>query len=109
MPWKQETVMSLRKEFVALAHSGALPFSQLCQRFEVSRKTGYKWLSRASVNPAEDFSDRSGGHTTHHAAPRSKSKSRFWRFAANIPPGADARSHACSKRGECHPSRRPAP
>ena len=38
MPWKQETVMSLRKEFVALAHSGALPFSQLCQRFEISRK-----------------------------------------------------------------------
>jgi len=65
MPWKQETCMSLRKEFVSLARSGVLPFSQLCQRFEISRKTGYKWLSRASVNPAEDFSDRS--RRPHHS------------------------------------------
>lgn len=45
--------MSLRSEFVMLARAPGANLSQLCRRFEISRKTGYKWLSR------DDVADRS--------------------------------------------------
>lgn len=51
--------MSLRREFVALAKTEAISFSQLCQRFGISRTTGYKWLGRANANAQETFADRS--------------------------------------------------
>lgn len=51
--------MSLRREFVALAKTEAIPFNQLCQRFGISRPTGYKWLDRARSDPQENFADRS--------------------------------------------------
>ena len=46
MPWRVETVMSQRKEFVALARSEGVSMSELCLRSGISRKTGYKWLRR---------------------------------------------------------------
>jgi transposase InsO family protein len=46
MPWKEIKTVDLRKEFVELAAAGAVSFSELCRRFSISRKTGYKWLSR---------------------------------------------------------------
>ena len=46
MPWRVETVMSQRKEFVALARSEGVIMSELCLRRGISRKTGYKWLRR---------------------------------------------------------------
>jgi len=35
-------MMSQRREFVALVEGGSLPFAELCRRFGISRKTGYK-------------------------------------------------------------------
>jgi transposase InsO family protein len=47
MPGKEVGVMSLKKEFVSLATNGNdCNFSQLCTRFGISRKTGYKWIKR---------------------------------------------------------------
>ena len=34
------------REFVELAEKREMAFSELCARFGVSRKTGYKWLNR---------------------------------------------------------------
>ena len=42
-----------REEFVRLARQPDANVSELCRRFEISRKTGYKWLQR------EDLEDRS--------------------------------------------------
>lgn len=50
---------------VTLAGAAGLSFSQLCARFGISRKTGYKWLARAVS--AEPLSDRS---RRPHASPR---------------------------------------
>jgi len=61
MPWQERNTMSLRHEFVVMAASGAVPVSELCQRFGISRKTGYKWLARyrqAGVSALEDQSRR---------------------------------------------------
>jgi transposase InsO family protein len=53
LPWSQVTVMDQREEFVRLARQPDANVSELCRRFQISRKTGYKWLSR------ESFEDRS--------------------------------------------------
>jgi len=45
MPWKESSVMNLRKEFIDLAKNGG-NISRLCKNFGISRKTGYKWLER---------------------------------------------------------------
>lgn len=47
MPFNNKTVMEQKIEFILLAKkSDGLKFSSLCKRFNISRKTGYKWLNR---------------------------------------------------------------
>jgi len=46
MPWLQVTLMSQRKEFVKLAMVDGANLARLCWGFNISRKTGYKWLAR---------------------------------------------------------------
>jgi transposase InsO family protein len=53
LPWSQLTVKDQREEFVGLARRPDTNISELCRRFGISRKTGYKWLGR------EDLDDRS--------------------------------------------------
>jgi transposase InsO family protein len=51
--------MSLRQEFLALAQNEGLNFSELCRRFAISRKTGYKWRQRYREKGADGLADRS--------------------------------------------------
>lgn len=51
--------MSQRLEFVVLASQSGLAFQELCRRFGVSRKTGYKWLARYRAGGREALVDRS--------------------------------------------------
>jgi len=53
LPWSEVTVRDQRQEFVRLASQADANVSELCRRFGISRKTGYKWLSR------DDLADRS--------------------------------------------------
>ena len=46
MPWKELTTMSLRFEFITFALADDANISELCRRFNISRKTGYKWINR---------------------------------------------------------------
>jgi transposase InsO family protein len=69
MPWKETTTMSLRTEFIHLADNEAANVSQLCQRFGISRKTGYKWLRRYRESGASGLADRS--RRPHHSPGRS--------------------------------------
>lgn len=46
MPWKGETIMSLKEEFIKEALRKEEPFSRLCLRYKITRKTGYRLLSR---------------------------------------------------------------
>jgi transposase InsO family protein len=46
MPWMEMSAMSQRAEFLSLARQQAVPFAELCRRFRISRKTGYKWVAR---------------------------------------------------------------
>jgi transposase-like protein len=59
MPWNPRNTMSLRREFVELALQPGANRRQLCQRFEISPKTGYKWLERFEAHGASGLEDRS--------------------------------------------------
>ncbi len=47
MPWKETDVRRERIAFVVEASSGEVPMADLCRRYGISRKTGYKWLARS--------------------------------------------------------------
>lgn len=47
MSWETKTVMEQREAFVEAAERGEESFAALCRRYQISRKTGYKWLKRA--------------------------------------------------------------
>ena len=51
--------MSLRQEFLALAQNTGVNFSELCRRFGISRKTGYKWRRRYREKGVTGLADRS--------------------------------------------------
>ena len=48
MSWETKTVMEQRAAFVAEAEAHQESFASLCRKYEISRKTGYKWVNRAS-------------------------------------------------------------
>jgi transposase InsO family protein len=50
--------MSLRKEFVKFARAEGANISELCRRYGVSRKTGYKWLQRYAQQGEEGLAER---------------------------------------------------
>jgi transposase InsO family protein len=58
--------MSQRAEFLAFARLPGANITQLCRRFGISRKTGYKWLGR-SQSDLLDLGDRS---RRPHTSPR---------------------------------------
>lgn len=59
MPWKVRCPMSERAEFVSLALVEGANIRELCRRFQVSAKTGYKWLQRHREYGAAGLGDRS--------------------------------------------------
>jgi transposase-like protein len=59
MPWSECDRMSLREEFVMLASREGTEMSELCRRFGVSRKTGYKWRKRYERERRVGLADRS--------------------------------------------------
>lgn len=59
MPWREQTVMSQRVTFCERAGRRGANVSALCREFEISRKTGYKWLGRYRQGGQAGLSDRS--------------------------------------------------
>ena len=46
MPWKETCVMDTRLEFVMRTLAEGTDFGRLCNEYDISRKTGYKWKER---------------------------------------------------------------
>lgn len=59
MPWKVESVMKVREEFVRLACANETNMAELCRRYGISRKTGYKWLKRFKEKGRDALADQS--------------------------------------------------
>ncbi len=58
MPWRENSVMSQRRELVMFALDYA-NISFLSRRYNISRKTAYKWITRYIQEGEEGLSDRS--------------------------------------------------
>ncbi len=71
MPWSATSPMSERSRFVALHQEGLYSMSELCARFGISRKSGYKWLGRFHAQGLEGLADQSRAPQTcpHRMAP----------------------------------------
>lgn len=59
MPWKEFSKVDSRRLFISAVESDMWSFSQLCRRFGISRKTGYKWLHRFRLEGDKGLYDRS--------------------------------------------------
>ena len=64
MPWRTESVMDQRVEFVIRARRQEETITALCREFEISRPTGYLWLQRHQQAGVMGLCDRS--HAPRH-------------------------------------------
>lgn len=72
MPWSEVTRMDERVRFVGDRHSGLYMFTELCERYGISRKTGYKWIQRYREQGVDGLKDRSrAAHRCPHRTPSS--------------------------------------
>jgi putative transposase len=65
MPWRESCPMDERVSFIADHRSGLWTMTELCERYEVSRKTGYKWLDRYRSEGAAGLMERSHAPRVH--------------------------------------------
>jgi transposase InsO family protein len=59
MPWQECDRVTERVEFLELLTGGTVTMSELCRRFGISRKTGYKWRKRHEAGGRAELLDRS--------------------------------------------------
>lgn len=64
MPWQEATPMEQRERFVRDHQRGLYTMLELCARYSISRKTGYKWLERFDEGGRAGLRDRS--RAPHH-------------------------------------------
>jgi len=86
MPWSVSTPMSPRLEFAETAARGLYTMTELCARYGISRRVGYKWLARYQAEGAAGLRDQP---RRPHGSPRA------------IPDDVAARLIACRR---AHPA-----
>jgi transposase InsO family protein len=59
MPWQEMDPVDQRSRFIDAYLAGGFSFSELCDRAQISRKTGYKWLDRYDAEGRAGLRDRS--------------------------------------------------
>ena len=70
----ETNVVKERLAFVRDLESGHWSMSELCERYGISRPTGYKWLARHQAGGRTGLDDRSRmpQHCPHRPATRSR-------------------------------------
>jgi len=66
MPWKESCAVDERHRFMEAFLKGDYPMTELCERFGISRKTGYKWRDRHAASGLAGLAERS--HAPHRPA-----------------------------------------
>ena len=65
MPWDETNRMNERVRFIGSYLEDLEPFSCLCERYGVSRKTGYKWVVRYESDGVAGLEERSRAPLLH--------------------------------------------
>ena len=68
MSWRESCAMDERVRFIVDQLTGLWTMTELCERYEVSRKTGYKWLDRYRSEGASGLMERSRAAKVHGRA-----------------------------------------
>src|SRR5688572_15225551 len=68
MPWLETAPMDQRERFIADHRRALYTMTEVCERYGISRKTGYKWLERFAEEGRGGLQDRS--HAPHHCPHR---------------------------------------
>ena len=63
MPWLETAPVDQRERFITDHRHGLYAMAELCERYGISRKTGYKWLARYESGGRPALRDRS--HAPH--------------------------------------------
>ncbi len=64
MPWLETSPVEQRERFIDDQHRGLYTMTELCVRYAISRKTGYKWVDRFDDAGRPGLRDRS--RAPHH-------------------------------------------
>lgn len=64
MNWKETCPMKERMKFIIACENNKLSFGDLCKDFQISRKTGYKWVNRYLSDGVHGLEDQS--RAPHH-------------------------------------------
>ena len=59
MPWQEQSIVSLKLEFVTLATQEGANVRELCRRYGISPPTGYKWRRRYAAAGVAGLAERS--------------------------------------------------
>lgn len=65
MPWRERSPMDERVQFISDFQRQLWTMTELCDRYGVSRKTGYKWIGRYRADGATSLATRSS--RPHHS------------------------------------------
>ena len=68
MPWRESCVMDERVRFAADWLSDEVSKTELCERYGISRRTGYKWMARYEALGPCGLADRSHAPLVHGLA-----------------------------------------
>jgi transposase InsO family protein len=87
MPWKETDKMDEKKEFIFRCWNREETFTEICRKFGISTKTGYKWLSRFKERGAAGLEELSRapkdnankvGETVKKRLLKLKEKHKYW-------------------------------
>jgi len=107
--------MSLREEFVKLAMQEGANRRELCRRFKIAPKTGYKWLLRYAEQAARAYrslapaASLAQAHRCGDRAAGNQNALRGARLLGRTQAGATAGSRGRPQAGAEHYHRHPAP
>jgi transposase InsO family protein len=94
MPWSETSCMEQRARFVLDALQGVFTMSELCDRYGVSRKTGYKWINRYHDNGVPGCGDRTRAPRAHPNATDPKLVARIVKLRRKQPDWGPITLHA---------------
>jgi transposase InsO family protein len=125
VPWKAICPMDERVHFVSLVNESDETFTVLCERFGISRKTGYKWVARYEARGAVGLAERRPvAHSFPHRTPDDvlhrlielrkeypkwgpkKLRARLEALGLTVVPAASTIGEALKKHGLIRPRRR---
>ena len=110
MPWKETCVMDEKTAFIAECLRGELPMTALCERYGISRDTGYRLLGRYREEGPSGLQARSRAPHHHGMAMAEKIAAAIVALRRQRPfwgPRSCARCCSEAIRNSCGRRRRP--